>query len=124
MSLTSHREMMPSPSSKTHFRKRWSCWTLYAVRRCKPSLTLPKSRLPNGSHTSKPMLLMTFLMPILTDNMLQAPCLHFPIPFSRKMNMQKGRLEVQKVVNNFSEYERMEKEKQKRNIWPSRGLKI
>lgn len=70
------------------------------------------------------MLLMTFLVPTLTDNVLQAPCLYFPIPFSRKMNMQKGRLEVQKVVNNFSEYERMEKEKQKEEYLPITRIDI
>jgi hypothetical protein len=38
--------------------------------------------------------------------------------------MQKGRLEVQKVVNNFSEYERMEKEKQKEEYLPITRIDI
>lgn len=35
----------------------------------------------------------------------------------------KGGLEMQNVVNNFSEYERVEKEKQRRNIRLSHGMK-
>ena len=45
-------------------------------------------------------------------------------PFLTEDEHAKGRLEVQNVVNNFSEYERIEKEKQRWNISPSRGLKM
>lgn len=45
-------------------------------------------------------------------------------PFLTESEHAKGRLEVQKVVNNFSEYERIEKEKQRWNICPLRGMKI
>ena len=43
--------------------------------------------------------------------------------FLTKKEHAKGELEMQNVVNNFSEYERVEKEKQRRNIRLSHGLK-
>ena len=45
-------------------------------------------------------------------------------PFLTEDEHAKGRLEVQNVVNNFSEYERIEKEKQRWNIRPSQELKM
>ena len=45
-------------------------------------------------------------------------------PFLTEDDHTKGRLEVQNVVNNFSEYERVEKEMQRRGIRPPRGMKI
>lgn len=45
-------------------------------------------------------------------------------PFLTDGEHAKGRVEVQSVVNNFSEYERIEKEKKGWNIRPSQGLKI
>ena len=44
-------------------------------------------------------------------------------PFLTEKEHAKGELEMQNVVNNFSEYERVEKEKQRRNIRLSHGLK-
>ena len=44
-------------------------------------------------------------------------------PFLTKKEHAKGELEMQNVVNNFSEYERVEKEKQRRNIRLSHGMK-
>ena len=44
-------------------------------------------------------------------------------PFLTEKEHAKGGLEMQNVVNNFSEYERVEKEKQRRNIRLSHGLK-
>ena len=43
-------------------------------------------------------------------------------PFLTEDDHTKGRLEVQNVVNNFSEYEKIKKERW--DIRPSRGLKI
>ena len=66
---------------------------------------------------------MSFLIQIQTGNILPAPYLFCPVPFSQKKEHAKGELEMQNVVNNFSEYERVEKEKQRRNIRLSHGLK-
>ena len=44
-------------------------------------------------------------------------------PFLTEKEHAKGGLEMQNVVNNFSEYERVEKEKQRRNIRLSHGMK-
>lgn len=44
-------------------------------------------------------------------------------PFLTEKEHAKGGLEMQNVVNNFSEYERVEKEKQRRNIQLSHGMK-
>ena len=44
-------------------------------------------------------------------------------PFLTEKEYAKGGLEMQNVVNNFSEYERVEKEKQRRNIRLSHGMK-
>ena len=45
-------------------------------------------------------------------------------PFLTEREQEKGRKEVQNVVNNYSEYERTEIEKQKRNIRSSKGFKM
>jgi len=45
-------------------------------------------------------------------------------PFLTESEHAKGRLEVQNVAKDFIEYERIEKEKQRWNIRPSRGMKI
>lgn len=45
-------------------------------------------------------------------------------PFFTENEYTKGRQEVQNVASNFSEYERVEKEKQRWDIRPTRGLKI
>ena len=45
-------------------------------------------------------------------------------PFFTEREQEKGRKEVQNVVNNYSEYERTEIEKQKRNIRSSKGFKM
>lgn len=45
-------------------------------------------------------------------------------PFLTEKEHAKGELEMQNVVNNFSEYERVEKEMQRRGIRPPRGMKI
>lgn len=45
-------------------------------------------------------------------------------PFLTENEYTKGRLEVQNVTSNFSEYESIEKEKQRWYIRPSRGMKI
>ena len=45
-------------------------------------------------------------------------------PFLTEDEHAKGRLEIQKVANDFSEYERIEKEIQRWNTHPSRGMKI
>ena len=46
------------------------------------------------------------------------------LPFLTEDEHAKGRLEMLNVVNNFSEYKRVEKEMQKRDIRPPRGIKI
>ena len=45
-------------------------------------------------------------------------------PFLTEDEHAKGRLEVQNVVNNYSEYERIEIEEHRRNIHSSRGFKM
>ena len=45
-------------------------------------------------------------------------------PFLTENEYTQGRLEVQNVTSNFSEYESIEKEKQRWYIRPSRGMKI
>ncbi len=45
-------------------------------------------------------------------------------PFLTEGEHTKGRVEVQSVVNNFSENERIKKERERWDIHPSRGMKI